>query len=72
MLEAKPSDFSSMPRGICDCQLYIGVPKMRNPTPRERKCAANERPYGPAPTIAIGVGTNPSPLYVGEQDISAY
>ena len=30
MLEAKPSDFSSMPFGMCEIQLSMGRPKMRN------------------------------------------
>ena len=33
MLEAKPSDLSSMPLGMCARQLSIGRPKMRNGTP---------------------------------------
>src|SRR6266566_3186824 len=55
MLEAKPSDLSIMPLGMCASQLSMGRPKMRNGIPRWRKCAAIESPYGPAPTTAIFV-----------------
>src|SRR5439155_25692428 len=52
MLDAKPSDLSIMPLGICDSQLSIGRPKARHAIPRWRKCAATDSPYGPAPMIA--------------------
>jgi hypothetical protein len=41
--------------GMCNSQLSIGRPKMRNGMPWPRRWAAIERPYGPAPTIAISV-----------------
>src|SRR5258706_120293 len=44
-----------MPFGICVRQLFSGVPKMRKSIPRARKCAASERPYGPAPMMATCV-----------------
>src|SRR4029077_17643960 len=53
MLEAKPSDLSIMPFGMCANQLSIGRPKMRNGIPLRRRCAATESPYGPAPMIAV-------------------
>src|SRR3984885_4303565 len=55
MFEAKPSDFSFMPFGMCPIQLSIGRPKMRNDIPRLRRCAAIESPYGPAPIIAVSI-----------------
>src|SRR5271166_4830006 len=53
MSEAKPSDLSIMPFGMCASQLSIGRPKMRNGMPLRRKCAAIESPYGPAPMMAV-------------------
>ena len=53
MSEAKPSDLSIMPFGMCASQLSIGRPKMRNGMPLRRKCAAIDSPYGPAPIIAV-------------------
>src|SRR5579863_7614446 len=53
MSEAKPSDLSIMPIGMCASQLSMGRPKMRKGMPRCRKCAATESPYGPAPMIAV-------------------
>src|SRR6185312_14189308 len=43
-----------MPRGMLSCQLCMGSPKIRKGTPRTRRWAAMERPYGPAPTMAAG------------------
>src|SRR5277367_2873930 len=53
MSEAKPSDLSIMPLGMCASQLSMGRPKIRNGMPLRRKCAATESPYGPAPMIAV-------------------
>src|SRR5271154_6273844 len=53
MFDAKPSDLSIMPFGMCARQLSIGRPKIRNGMPLRRKCAATESPYGPAPMIAV-------------------
>src|SRR5580704_11499288 len=53
MFEAKPSDLSIMPFGMCDSQLSMGRPKIRNGTPLRRRCAATDSPYGPAPMIAV-------------------
>jgi hypothetical protein len=47
-------DRSNMPFGIVR-QNAIGSPKTRTSTPARRRCAAAERPYGPAPITATGV-----------------
>src|SRR5262245_50717572 len=70
MLVANPRDLRFTPIGILS-QKRIGSPKMRYFTPRARRCAANDRPYGPAPIIAtsvsgfILVATRPHRLCIG-------
>src|SRR5437016_6246844 len=54
MFVANASDLRFTPTGMLT-QKRIGSPKMRYFTPRERRCAAKERPYGPAPIIATSV-----------------
>ena len=53
MLEARCRDRRSIPEGVCFNQNSIGSPKVRGFLPFECKAAATERPYGPAPIIAI-------------------
>src|SRR6516164_9033068 len=51
MFVANARDLRLMPTGILS-QKRIASPKIRYFTPRARRCAANESPYGPAPIIA--------------------
>ena len=44
-----------MPSGIAVRHVCIGEPKTRKSAPRPRRWAAIDRPYGPAPTIAMSV-----------------
>src|SRR6185437_1543987 len=54
MFVANARDLRFTPMGMLT-QKRIASPKMRYFTPRARRCAANERPYGPAPIIATSV-----------------
>src|ERR1700748_2093984 len=54
MFVANARDLRFTPTGILS-QKRIASPKMRYFTPRARRCAANESPYGPAPIIATSV-----------------
>src|SRR5271155_1903491 len=55
MEEANPSDLNLMPLGIWFCQVSMAGPNIRKSTPRASRCAATDRPYGPAPTIATSI-----------------
>ena len=50
---ARTFDLRNMFRGIAFRQFCIGMPKIRNAMPRCHKCAAIDRPHGPAPIMAI-------------------
>src|ERR1700751_1656192 len=54
MLVANARDLRFTPIGMSR-QKRIASPKIRNFTSRARRCAANESPYGPAPTIAMSM-----------------
>src|ERR1700688_982452 len=53
-LVAHPNDLRLIDAGICS-QKLIGEPKIRRSTLRCFRCAATDRPYGPAPTMATSV-----------------
>jgi hypothetical protein len=50
-----------MPAGMCATHVSIGRPKMRVFTPCARKCAASDKPYGPAPTMTTSDFTGCTP-----------
>ena len=54
MFVAKARDLRFTPTGMLR-QKRIASPKMRYFMPRARRCAAKERPYGPAPIIATSI-----------------
>ena len=46
-----------MPGGMESRQKLMGVPKTRYSTPEPLRCAARDRPYGPAPIIATSMSS---------------
>lgn len=52
-LEAKRSDFSTVPWGMWARQLSIGEPIIAWATLAAPRCAAMDKPYGPAPTTMV-------------------
>src|SRR3954469_12853448 len=52
MVVAKPKDLRNRPRGMSS-QNPMGLPNMRKPMSVCRRWAASDRPYGPAPAIAM-------------------
>jgi hypothetical protein len=51
MVDASRGERKSIPAGILLAQNSIGSPNTRASMPDARKCADEESPYGPAPTI---------------------
>ncbi|GGN89526.1 hypothetical protein GCM10011579_084490 [Streptomyces albiflavescens] len=56
--EALGGDFSSMPAGMFSAQLAIGEPNTLTLRPRAFRCAAVDRPYGPAPMTTTVLDIN--------------